>query len=93
MRKKVTIFERDPQARGALFQNFGMIYPIGMKPGKILQRVLRSCSIWLELGQSAKFWFNSCASLLVAHSKEEIAVLEEFVSSRPNINELRLLTP
>ena len=90
--KKVTVFERNPSARGASVRNFGMIYPLGMRPGKIFERALRTRNLWLELGQSAKFWFNPCGSLLVARSKEEIVVLEEFVSSRQDIKGLRLLT-
>ena len=70
-----------------------MIYPLGMRPGKIFKRALRTRNLWLELGQSAKFWFNPCGSLLVARSKEEIEVLEELVSSRQDIEGLRLLTP
>ena len=54
---------------------------------------MQTRNLWLELGQSAKFWFNPCGSLLVAHSKDEIVVLEEFVSSRQDIEGLRLLTP
>ena len=59
----------------------------------MFQRAQRTRNLWLELGQSAKFWFNPCGSLLVACSKEEIVVLEEFVSSRQDIKGLRLLTP
>ena len=91
--KKVTVFERDQQARGASVRNFGMIYPLGMRPGKIFERAQRTRNLWLELGQSTKFWFNPCGSLLVARSKEEIEVLEELVSSRQDIEGLRLLTP
>ena len=91
--KKVTVFERDQRARGASVRNFGMIYPLGMRPGKIFERAQRTRNLWLELGQSTKFWFNPCGSLLVAHSKEEIEVLEELVSSRQDIEGLRLLTP
>ncbi len=78
--KKVTVFERDPRARGTSVRNFGMIYLLSMRPGKISKRALRTRNLWLELGQSAKFWFNPCGSLLVARSKEEIVVLEELVS-------------
>ena len=70
-----------------------MIYPLGMRPRKIFERAMRTRNLWLELGQSAKFWLNPCGSLLVARSKEEIVVLEEFVSSRQDIEGLRLLTP
>ena len=91
--KKVTVFERDQRARGASVRNFGMIYPLGMRPGKIFERAQRTRNLWLELSQSAKFWFNPCGSLLVARSKEEIEVLEELVSSRQDIEGLRLLTP
>ena len=70
-----------------------MIYLLGMRPGKIFKRALRTRNLWLELGQSAKFWFNPCGSLLMARSKEEIVVLEELVSLRQDIEGLRLLTP
>ena len=91
--KKVTVFERDLRARGASVRNFGMIYPLGMRPGKMFERAQRTRNLWLELGQSTKFWFNPCGSLLVARSKEEIEVLEELVFSRQDIERLRLLTP
>ena len=82
MTKKVTVFERDLRARGASVRNFGMIYPLGMISGKMFERAQRTRNLWLEFGQSVKFWFNPCGSLLVARSKEEIVVLEELVSSR-----------
>ena len=87
--KKVTVFESNPRARGASVQNFGMIYPLGMRPRKIFERAMRTRNLWLELGQSAKFWFNPCGSLLVASSKEEIVVLEECFYSRQDIEGLR----
>ena len=59
----------------------------------MFERAQRTRNLWLELGQSTKFWFNPCGSLLVARSKEEIEVLEELVSSRQDIEGLRLLTP
>ena len=91
--KKVTVFERDLRARGASVRNFGMIYPLGMRPGKMFERAQRTRNHWLELGQSTKFWFNPCGSLLVARSKEETEVLEELVFSRQDIEGLHLLTP
>ena len=46
-----------------------------------------------NLAKVPNFWFNPCGSLLVARSKEEIEVLEELVSSKQDIEGLRLLTP
>ncbi|MEC7192686.1 MAG: FAD-dependent oxidoreductase, partial [SAR324 cluster bacterium] len=40
--KKVTVFERDLWARGASVRNFGMIYPLGMRPGKMFERAQRT---------------------------------------------------
>ena len=59
--KKVTVFERDQRARGASVRNFGMIYPLGMRPGKMFERAQRTRNLWLELGQSTKFWFKHVA--------------------------------
>ena len=59
----------------------------------MFEKAQRTRNHWLELGQSTKFWFNPCGSLLVARSKEEIEVLEELVFSRQDIDGLRLLTP
>ena len=58
----------------------------------MFERAQRTRNHWLELGQSTKFWFNPCGSLLVARFKEEIEVLEELVFSRQDIEGLRLLT-
>ena len=48
--KKVNVLERDLRARGASVRNFGMIYPLGMRPGKMFERAQRTRNLWLELG-------------------------------------------
>ena len=78
--RRVTVFEKDAQARGASVRNFGMVYPIGMKPGLIRERALRSRRVWLELGAQAGFWHDPVGSLLVARTPDELQVLEEFVT-------------
>ena len=36
--KKASVFERDPRVRGTSVRNFGMIHPLGMRPGKCFKK-------------------------------------------------------
>ena len=77
--QKSYCFERDSWARGDSVRNFGMIHPLGIRPGKSLESAANSqslvgawpkCQVLVQfLGFFARF-----------RSKEEIVVLEECVS-------------
>src|SRR5690606_29464267 len=49
-------FERHPRARGASIRNFGMVWPIGQRPGRDYQTALRCRSLWRELLQETRLW-------------------------------------
>jgi D-hydroxyproline dehydrogenase subunit beta len=77
---KVAVFERHPRAIGASIRNFGMIWPIGQPPGKLLDRAMRARQTWLELSTEAGYWTSETGSLHLAYHDDEMAVLEEFLS-------------
>ena len=81
--QSVVLFERSPQPIGASIRNFGMIWPIGQRPGSEYQRALRSRERWLELRDKAGVWVEECGSLHVAHEDDEDAVLSEFAQIAP----------
>ncbi len=45
----VVLFERNARALGASIRNFGMILPLGMSPGVVHERAMRSREVWLEV--------------------------------------------
>lgn len=57
-----------------------MVWPIGLTPGHLFQRAMRSRAVWLELADRAGFAAERCGSLHVARAGDELAVLEEFQS-------------
>jgi FAD dependent oxidoreductase TIGR03364 len=81
--KKVTLFERNPTASGASIANFGLLWPIGQTPGKMLQLALRSRELWLEMLQSSGIPFHQTGSLHVACRQDEAAVGQEFAEIAP----------
>lgn len=76
---RVCLVEREERAVGATVRNFGMVWPVGMRPGEDRTRALRSREIWLELGREAGVDVRPVGSLHVARDEDEWAVLEEFV--------------
>ena len=48
----VALFERNDRARGASVRNFGAIWTVGMAPGKMHARAMRSRKIWLDLAKT-----------------------------------------
>ncbi|HAC64839.1 MAG TPA: TIGR03364 family FAD-dependent oxidoreductase, partial [Cyanothece sp. UBA12306] len=91
---KVVVFERNLQAMGASIRNFGMVWPIGQPEGKLYNRALKSRKIWLDIAQKANLGASQSGSLHLAYYQDELAVIEEFISTRKNIdNSLQLLTP
>lgn len=90
---RVVLFERNAAAVGATIRNFGMVWPIGQPVGK-LDRALRARNCWLELAEVAGFWAKPWGSLHLAYAEDELAVLEEFVSSRADQGyQVEMLTP
>jgi FAD dependent oxidoreductase TIGR03364 len=81
--RKVVVFERAPEARGASVRNFGMIWPIGQPAGEMHALALRSREIWMEMLDAARLPSLRTGSLHVAHRDDEAAVLREFAEIGP----------
>jgi D-hydroxyproline dehydrogenase subunit beta len=81
--RRVVLFERSPEARGASVRNFGMIWPIGQPAGEMHQLALRSCEIWREVLEAARLPYLPTGSLHVAHRDDEADVLREFAEIGP----------
>jgi FAD dependent oxidoreductase TIGR03364 len=81
--RKVVLFERAPEARGASVRNFGMVWPIGQPMGEMRALALRSREIWMEMLGAAGLPSLPTGSLHVAHRKDEAAVLREFAEIGP----------
>ena len=78
----VALVEASPtRAIGASVRNFGMVWPIGQPAGKLLKRALRARERWVEGSKAAGFWHEARGSLHVAHHRDELGVLEEFVGA------------
>ena len=77
---KVQVIERSQFSIGASIRNFGMLWPIGQPDGQLYDRAIRSREIWKEYLNSSSISFNSCGSLHLAYSYEELDVLEELSS-------------
>ena len=75
---KVAVIERSGKAVGASIRNFGMIWPIGQPDGTLYERAILSRSIWKELCDEAKIWYEEAGSLHVVYQKDEWQLLEEF---------------
>jgi FAD dependent oxidoreductase TIGR03364 len=74
---EVTVIERDHRAVGASIRNFGMIWPVGQPDGHMYEQAMLSRDIWLETCRSSGIWFEQAGSIHVAHSTNEMNVLEE----------------
>ncbi|HEY6212190.1 MAG TPA: TIGR03364 family FAD-dependent oxidoreductase [Vicinamibacterales bacterium] len=81
--RSVAVFERNPEAIGASVRNFGMIWPIGLPPGKVRAMALRSREVWLDVLREAKLPFSPTGSLHVAYRNDEAAVGREFAEMAP----------
>jgi FAD dependent oxidoreductase TIGR03364 len=91
---KVVVFERNTRAIGASIRNFGLIWPIGQAPGKAYARALRSRKVWLDLAEKAGFYKAETGCLHLVYKGDELAVLEEFMSTAPQHGyQCQLLTP
>ena len=65
-------------ALGASIRNFGIVLPLGMSPGTIHERALRSRAVWLKVAAQAGIWHKPTGALIVAYHEDECAVLNEF---------------
>ena len=74
---QVTVIERNARAAGASIRNFGMIWPVGQPDGILYERALLSRSIWKEICDEAKIWYEQKGSLHLAYFPDEYKVLEE----------------
>ena len=81
--RKVVLFERNPQARGASVRNFGMIWPIGQPAGEMHSMALRSRELWLEVLAASGLPSLPTGSLHVAHREDEAELLREFAEIAP----------
>ncbi|MNS31125.1 bifunctional tRNA (mnm(5)s(2)U34)-methyltransferase/FAD-dependent cmnm(5)s(2)U34 oxidoreductase [compost metagenome] len=90
---KVKVFERGSFASGASVRNFGMIWPVGQPQDTLYERALRTKSIWKEIAGEAGIWYDEVGSMHVAYQKDELAVIEEFVTAEKGNRPLKMLTP
>ncbi len=81
--KKVVVFERSSQAKGASVRNFGLIWPIAQPAGFVHQMALRSRELWIELLNTCKLPFSSNGCLFACYQDDEEAVGREFCSNAP----------
>lgn len=88
---RVTLFERDEFAVGASVRNFGLLWPIGQKPGDGLDWALRGRAHWIEVAAAAGIWLNQNGSLHVATHADELDVLNEFVSGHAEYPGIELI--
>ena len=77
---EVTVIEKSQFSLGASVRNFGMLWPVGQPDGKLYDRAVRTREIWLEYLNTSKIPYNSCGSLHLAYSEEEMNVVEEIGS-------------
>lgn len=92
---KVVVFERDEWAVGASIRNFGLVWPVGQPAGPLYDRALWSREIWREIAARSGFWCAASGSLHLAHNRDELDVLEEFLETTPAAREhgCELLAP
>ena len=79
----VVLFERNARALGASIRNFGMILPLGMAPGAVHERAMRSREVWLEIAAQAGIWHEQTGALVLAYHDDEYTVLREFAGQAP----------
>jgi len=74
---QVKVIEKSQFALGASVRNFGMLWPVGQPDGHLYNRSVRTKAIWVDYLDAAKIPYNSCGSLHLAYSKEEMNVVED----------------
>lgn len=77
--QRVVLVERDGICRAASVRNFGMLWPIGQRPGPDEARALRSLEVWSKLAPMARFHLDPCGSLHLVHHDDEARVVHEYL--------------
>ncbi len=80
---QVTVVERNLAAQGASIANFGMLWPIGQTPGRMLNLALASRALWVQILAEARIHHRPTGSLHVATHDDEARVGEEFATLAP----------
>lgn len=89
----VAVFERNPEARGASIQNFGMLAVVAQAPGKQLDAAQRALTCWQEVALHADIAMRRAGCIFLARAPEEINVLEECaILSQENGHSLEMLS-
>ncbi|MDA1008294.1 MAG: TIGR03364 family FAD-dependent oxidoreductase [Planctomycetota bacterium] len=79
---RVTVLERDKEARGASIRNFGMIWPTGLT-AEVLPLAKRSVATWKSVATAAHLWTRTDGCIYLAASECELQVMREFVAVAP----------
>lgn len=80
----VRVFERNRRPLGASIRNFGMILPLGMKPGIQHDRALRSRAIWQTIIRETGLWHSDQGVMVPAYHADEQRAMEEFIAWGPS---------
>lgn len=92
--KKIVVFERNSKAISASIRNFGLVWPVGQSAGHMYERALKSRRTWQHLANATGLQCQETGSLHLVYQQDELAVLEEFISTASaNGYECQLLTP
>lgn len=78
---RVAVLERDERAVGASVRNFGHVCTT-VQDGRALEYALVARERWLTLGAKAGFEVDQVGTVVIARSKAELGVLEEFAAAR-----------
>lgn len=77
----VLVVERDERAVGASVRNFGHGC-FTAQDGPALTYALAAREQWLRLAKEAGFWLRESGTVVVARAEDELAVLDEFATTR-----------
>ena len=72
---RVAMIERDGVCRAASVRNFGMLWPIGQRPGADEARALRSLDAWSKLAPLAGFTLPAALGPDARHKSSRVGCL------------------
>lgn len=75
---QVLVIEKTAQTSINSFLAQGVLRPFGQMPGKDYHLALRSREVWIDLFEKLKLPYNAHGSYVIANTKEEFDVMEEF---------------
>lgn len=78
---RIVVIDRDHRANGASIRNFGFITVTGQSRGTVWRRARRSRDIWAEIAEPANIRIIHHNECVVVHSREALAVLEQFMAT------------